>query len=386
MQVRELHSIETLHAFRLLAGDGGLNHPMKDVVLLEYESLKQETPDFYQEDFIVSTLLYAKDDPSLLLPTFQRLMDLGAAGLAFKSVYYQALPEEVLELANARNFPVFVFDDLYMEDVILVITDYIRQQQEFSLFEEPLFDILTNQSTADIQHLCGQMNPGRQKYMCAVYVHTSQTESTWSGTLRDTLTTRTARKLLTGYRFLQFRKGFFILINDNRPLDPTAVISKCQDLLRELGCLAQDLCFGVSGVYQKTVDFDCIIREAFDALTVALAFSRSHQFYSTLGYYHLVFPMLRDKSARKSMYQFVRILADYDQNNGSGNLTQTLKAYANLDYDIRKTATALGQHPNTIRYRLKKIGELIGANHHSDEAMFLLGEFLRLDALQQQIF
>lgn len=209
MQVRELHSIETLHAFRLLAGDGGLNHPMKDVVLLEYESLKQETPDFYQEDFIVSTLLYAKDDPSLLLPTFQRLMDLGAAGLAFKSVYYQALPEEVLELANARNFPVFVFDDLYMEDVILVITDYIRQQQEFSLFEEPLFDILTNQSTADIQHLCGQMNPGRQKYMCAVYIHTSQTESTWSGTLRDTLTTRTARKLLTGYRFLQFRKGFY---------------------------------------------------------------------------------------------------------------------------------------------------------------------------------
>ena len=57
-----------------------------------------------------------------------------------------------------------------------------------------------------------------------------------------------------------------------------------------------------------------------------------------------------------------------------------------MDYDIRKTATALGQHPNTIRYRLKKIGELIGANHHSDEAMFLLGEFLRLDALQQQIF
>ena len=87
MQVRELQNIEALHSFQLLAGEAGLSNHMKDVVLLEYESLKQKTVDYYQEDFIVTTLFHAKDDPALLLPTIERLIDLRAAGLAIKSVY-----------------------------------------------------------------------------------------------------------------------------------------------------------------------------------------------------------------------------------------------------------------------------------------------------------
>ena len=36
--------------------------------------------------------------------------------------------------------------------------------------------------------------------------------------------------------------------------------------------------------------------------------------------------------------------------------------------------------------RLKKIGELIGSANHTDHAIFLLGEFLRLNAVRQMIF
>lgn len=386
MQVQELQSIEALHSFRLLSGDSGLSNLMKDVVLLEYESLKQKTPLYYQEDFIVTTLFYAKDNSDLLFPTVERLIDLGAAGLAFKSVYYTALPEAVLALSRQRNFPIFIFDDLYMEDVILSISDYIRQRQEFSLFEEPLCNILMEQSTPDIQQYCNRMNPGRQKYMCAVYIHPAQPESNWSGTLRDTLRMRSSRELTGGYRFLQFRRGFFVLWNDTQEPKPEDVANQCRDLLCRLGCLDDDLCLGVSNIHQRTEDFDCVIREAFDALTVALATSQVQVSYSELGYYPLIFPMLRDKSARWNTRQLINRLSEYDQNSGSSNLTTTLKTYAAQDYDIRRTAEAMHQHPNTIRYRLKKIGELIGTSNHIDEAMFLLGEFLRLDALRQMIF
>ena len=138
MQIRELLSIESLNTLKLLTGEIGLNREMKDVVLLEYESLKQEQPDYYKDDFIIATLFFAKDAPDKFLAAVEQLIHLGAAGLAFKSVYYDALPESVLALAEEKQFPIFKFDNIYMEDVILAISDYIRHRQEFSQFEEPI--------------------------------------------------------------------------------------------------------------------------------------------------------------------------------------------------------------------------------------------------------
>ncbi len=386
MQVRELQNIEALHSFQLLAGEAGLSNHMKDVVLLEYESLKQKTVDYYQEDFIVTTLFHAKDDPALLLPTVERLIDLRAAGLAIKSVYYPSLPEEVLALCARRQFPVYLFDDLYVEDVILSISDYIRQREEFALFEEPLCTILMEQNCPDIQQLCGRMNPGRQKYMCAVYIHATNPESGWAAAMQNALRMRSARELTMGFRLLQFRRGFFILINDTQSIDPAEAAERSRALLAGLGCMEEELHYGVSGVHQRTEDFDCVIQEAFDALTVAIAAGRRQQLYGDLGCYQLVFSMLRDKNAHSCFQAVKGILETYDRNNGSSCLTGTLRTYAQKGYDIRGTAEALGQHPNTIRYRLKKIGELIGAQRYADEQLYMLGEFLRLDGIRNMIF
>ncbi len=387
MQVRELRSIETLHSLQLLAGEGGLDNLMRDVVLLEYESLKQKTPNYYQEDFIVTTLFYAKDDTTLLLPTVERLIDLGAAGLAFKSVYYQALPPSVLELAEQRNFPIFVFDQLYMEDVILSISDYIRLRQEFSMFEEPIRSILSgSESSGNIQQLCSRMNPSRQKFMCGIYIHAVQPNHPWSSILQDALRMRTAQDLMTNYRFLQFRRGFFAIYNSAQSPDLESLAGQCGSLLQALGCSTNQLSYGVSGIHQLTEDFDCVLREAFDALTAALLLNRNQVLFPTLGIYHMVFPMLRDKSARRRNDTLLSLLSDYDQDSGTGSLTQTLQTYIAHNYDIRRTAQVMGQHPNTIRYRMKKIGDLLDIPEHAEEAMFLLGEYLRLDAVQQMIF
>ena len=66
MQIRELISSGSFSDLRLLTGDHGLDTDMKDVVLLEYESLKQQQADYYNGDFIISTLYFAKDHPDLL--------------------------------------------------------------------------------------------------------------------------------------------------------------------------------------------------------------------------------------------------------------------------------------------------------------------------------
>lgn len=44
MQVRELLTIEALQPITAQTGEVGLDRPMKDVVLLEYDSLQQQRP------------------------------------------------------------------------------------------------------------------------------------------------------------------------------------------------------------------------------------------------------------------------------------------------------------------------------------------------------
>lgn len=386
MQIRELISSGSFSDLRLLTGDHGLDTDMKDVVLLEYDSLNKQQEDYYNGDFIISTLYFAKDHPDLLFETVSRLIKLGASGLAFKSSYYKALPPRVKSLAQEQGFPIFMFDDLYIEDVILTISDYIRQRQEFSLYEDSLFKILSGTDSYNVEQLLATMNPNRQKYMNAAYVHAPDMNSEWSQDLRQALQLRNTRRFTADFRFLQFRRGFFILSNFTEPVSLDTVAANITQLLQNMGCPTDRLCIGISDLHQRSMEFDCVIREAFDALLVAIADNAPVKKYHELMLYQTIFPMLRDKSVRETMRLRFETLNQYDKESTSSCLSQTLFCHAEKGYDIKKTAAILNQHPNTIRYRLKKICDLTATDREAGHALFLMGEFHRMDMLANSIY
>ncbi len=388
MLVRELLSLEALQPISAVTGETGLDTTMKDVVLLEYDSLHQPRPkDYYRDDFIISTLFSAKDDPDALYLTVSQLIALGAAGLAYKSVYFKTIPQRVIELAQAHQFPILKFDGLYIEDVILTISDSMRIRQEFSMYEEPLFQLLRGSTEAyGAESLCAQMNPNRKKYMCAVYVHSTDLASNWSAGLRNVLQLRSSRHIISSYRFLQFRRGFFILCNDTQPLNPTTVEQDILSLFDSLGVERSDLCFGIGSVQQRSGDFDRVIRDAFDALLYALMQKKAVVTMDDLRLYQCIFPMVRDKTTRATMTAMITRLENYDQESASGSLVSTLDAYSNTGYSIPATASLLRQHPNTIRYRLKKIMDLTCGKPEEEHGLFLLGEFRKMDTLSSAIF
>lgn len=388
MQIRELLNIESLNTLQLLTGESGLERDMKDVVLLEYESLKQEQPDYYKDDFIIATLFFAKDAPDKFLSAVEQLIHLGAAGLAFKSVYYDAIPQEVLALAEMNHFPIFKFDNIYMEDVILVISEYIRHRQEFSQFEEPIFRILQGTSDAygSTEQLCARMNPGRQKYMCAAYIHSGDMTLDWTQPLKNALQMRTYRELTGGLRFLQFRRGFYVICNYPEPVPLQNVGENILDILGKLGCDTSQLSIGVGSFYRKAEDFDIVMIEAFNTLLTALIRKKQIEIYPDLKLYLSVFCITRERTTRRAMLNLIERLEAYDRESANGFLLSTLKAHSECGYDIKATAIAMNQHPNTIRYRLKKICDLTASEEEYDHALFLIGEFLRVDGLSSTIF
>ena len=388
MLVRELLNLEALQPIAAVTGEAGLDSTMKDVVLLEYDSLLQPRPkDYYRDDFIISTLFSAKDDPEALYSMVEQLISLGAVGLAYKSVYFKSIPQQVIDLAQSHGFPILKFDGLYIEDVILTISDSMRMRQEFSMYEEPLFQLLRGYGEGySVESLCAQMNPNRKKYMCAVYVHSTDLTSDWSMSLRNVLQLRSSRHIVSSYRFLQFRRGFFILCNDTQPLNPDTVGQEILTLFDSLGVERGPLCFGIGSVQQRSGDFDRVIRDAFDTLLYALSQRKTVATMDDLRLYQCIFPMVRDKTTREQMAVMMTRLEDYDRESSSGCLVATLDAYSKTGYSIPDTAALLQQHPNTIRYRLKKIAELTCGVPENDHGLFLLGEFRKMDALSSAIF
>lgn len=388
MLVRELLTLEALQPISTVTGETGLDAALKDVVLLEYDSLQQPRPkDYYRDDFIISTLFSAKDNPDALYLMVSQLIALGAAGLAYKSVYFKTIPQRVIELAQAHQFPILKFDGLYIEDVILTISDSMRMRQEFSMYEDPLFQLLRGTTESlGIESLCLQMNPNRKKYMCAVYVHSTDLTSNWSATLRNVLQLRSSRHIISSYRFLQFRRGFFILCNDTQPLNPATLGQDILSLFDSLGVERSGLCFGIGSVQQRSGDFDRVIRDAFDALLYALMQKKTVVTLDELRLYQCIFPLVRDKTTRAMMAAMITRLEDYDRESSSGCLVATLDAYSKTGYSIPATAALLQQHPNTIRYRLKKITELTCGKPEEEHGLFLLGEFRKMDALSSAIF
>jgi sugar diacid utilization regulator len=82
--------------------------------------------------------------------------------------------------------------------------------------------------------------------------------------------------------------------------------------------------------------------------------------------------------ARAAATMWSRIGA-YDEKNGT-ELAETVRAFVGCGGEVGETAHALFQHPNTIRYRLKKIKTLVGDEGLTDRRLLVIASLMSLGA------
>ncbi|SDH02496.1 DNA-binding transcriptional regulator, PucR family [Sinosporangium album] len=91
-----------------------------------------------------------------------------------------------------------------------------------------------------------------------------------------------------------------------------------------------------------------------------------------------LFLMEVDSSVRDTPAKYgepLNLIADHDQRQGTHYL-RTLRVWMAAHYDVPKAAETLSLHPNTLRYRLRRIGELIDLDDY--DTRLVLGLQLRL--------
>jgi GAF domain-containing protein len=141
-----------------------------------------------------------------------------------------------------------------------------------------------------------------------------------------------------------------------------------QRLRRVHGELAEPVSIGVSSVCQGESSFADGFAEAQQAIvgTAVLAGKSAVLAYDDLGAYKYLLRVAVDGGIRDATVDAVGTLADYDAQRGA-QLLSTLEEFLRRHGSISATSEALFVHPNTLRQRLRRIGELSGLDLRRDD-------------------
>jgi len=129
---------------------------------------------------------------------------------------------------------------------------------------------------------------------------------------------------------------------------------------------------GVSSVCQGQAAFADGFAEAQQALlgTVVLKGTAAVLTYEELGAYKYLLRIAVDGGVRDATVDAVSKLAEYDAQRGA-QLVGTLEEFLRRHGSISTTSEALYVHPNTLRQRLRRIGELSGLDLRRDDWLLI---------------
>lgn len=365
IHIKELYRLQGLKNLRLIAGQMGLERTLTAAVLFEYDPSRMQLPDFYRGDLVVTTLAYARGDEQLVSQSLLALMNQGIAGLLVKTAYFSELPRDVLTQAERLGTPIFLFDETYIEEVILEVTELIRGKRHFSGYEEEIDALLRGGLTAEqVREKFDRIDPsGASRYcMLALYPHEympRMDEQVYAMLCAD----EQAGKVFTCMRW----KRMLLVLRRLGAEETDAVGEEICTLLEKAGVSLEAMHVGVSGVRTERTQLCEALSEAVYAARAARMMDRRTLESEDLGLYAYLLPIAENAFARQWCMQLMQRIRQHDEEN-KANLESTARAYVQSGMEIATTAKALFQHPNTVRYRLTKIQKLMGME---ESAMFL---------------
>lgn len=363
IRIKELFRLQNLKGLRLIAGQDGLERTVTAAVMLEYDSTRMQLPDFYRGDLVVTTLAYARGDGQLVANSLLALMHQGIAGLLVKTAYFAELPQSVVQMANQLGTPLFLFDETYIEEVIVEVTDLIRGRRHFSGYEAELDALMRGGMTSEqVKEHVQRIDPigGGAYRLCALYPKERMTA------LDDGLYALLTDDVQLAARVvcMEWRRMLILLLRGAETEQDGR--GEIEMLLARSGVDRQTIHAGVSALRTEQDAFGMALGEAVYAARAARLNDRPMLCANELGLYAYLFPMSENAFICDQCRMRLARIREYDAQNHT-SLEQTARVYVAERMEIAAAAKALFQHPNTVRYRLTKIQKLMDME---DDALF----------------
>ena len=358
IQVSQLAEFDFYKNFRLAAGKKGLGRRISNVIIMEYESVIGDYSGFNEGDFVMTSLFFAKQDESLVKDAMMHLLNLGVSGIAIKTVTFQSISREILDLADEREIPVFYFDTVYMEDIIIAVAEFQKTEDQYSYFEKIIDDLLTFQGKQElIETLLTQNQLSREYFYSALYIGTNTEGHTGRNLRLINKLFYDIRKYQDSMNFIsmRYRGGVLLLFYyEEERVDCEPDMSS---LLDKLNFYWEDMSVSAADVLTEAGKLDDLLKSCLYTEKIRKKKGIKRLSYSELGIKKYLLPYMGSFVVDAALEQ-LSVIEEYDRKHESV-LFDTLNVYVQNGCLIRPAAEALYQHPNTIRYRISKIAMLL---------------------------
>lgn len=369
--VNEIYQLKEMEPLKLVAGASGLNNEIRGVGILDYEFSIQEEQlkinwPFRKYDFVVTSLLFAKDKPELLLSMVEALVSDHISALAVKNVVFKTLPDNVIDYANEHKLPIFLFgrEDAYFEDIITLLKNKIKERSNFDYLEHQISLFVRDELEIKAQReLARKLLPNRGRTYCVYYF---SLKDEYKNSIRDLH--RLFR--LNGHedqRAFYYKGGCIYICDwiDEKLKSPGAILTKYQSQFQEVLSMPFDR-YKVS-MSELSDDANNLL----NALKQCLCANRFLDLkklemieFSDMGIYQILLPLYRSAWFKGYSEKIIAKILEFDRQT-EGDLYMTAKIYVEQFGDINKVAEVLHIHKNTVRYRINKIRELLSMEEDS---------------------
>ncbi len=363
LTVKDILELPYGQKMTLVAGGGGLNRPVVTVEIADYEFDPDVNYDasvgMDANGFIITSFLFAKNDPSLILKSVKQMQENGMSCVAFKRIIYTELPAEVIAFADKNDFPVFTMEnDLWFENIIFDIMYAVQFDDKVYLSEEKIDSMLSGTMTrSELDIILKGISLKLRPYVSVTYV---------SGDSLDAGRILRSFYLLKGFHskglMIRYGDGLFLITTSARKDHKSHVLIR-QEAFDLLG-IPEDVSMGMSDVHHNT-SLDRAFRESRQCWFASAAVEKNFDHFGQIGICRVLLPALKEE---ESVAFAKEILDSFAGNN---DLLETASEYAATGGDIAKAAERLHCHQNTIRYRLGRIRELTGLQDVTDSELYL---------------
>ena len=385
--VKDLLCLDIMKNFKVIAGGKGLTKTISTTEILDFEFVREGYRErtFEGDSLVLSSLLFAKDHPELILEAIKKLVYLNVHAFAYKPVFFSALPKEALEYAEKMNFPILEFgDDEFFEEIILSIRRLVEKDKAMDSIEPLLMEMVKRDFTKEeADDARDRINPLLRPFVMALCVKVKgmDEEQLMYAIRRSRPDERLRSKTFVG----KLRDQFIFLISHDE-INPARFRAIFDDLLVAYGLTGSQLTVGVSQSRSIEEQFEVNIREAYWAEKIAEIENVVVKYYKDLGIYKLIVTHINSKGTEEYVRDYLAPL--FDEEEKDGELLQTAIEYVLAKGDTIKAAERLFCHKNTIRYRIGKLQEKLdprcGEKEFYQNLAAAIKAYLLLNIMKQQ--
>lgn len=389
MTYDELFQIKGLKDIKLHAGKSILAREITGAHTVEII----ESQDFIKSGVLVFVSGVAftdpKEDLKKMITTFAAQK---AAGLVLEiGPYITEVTDEIIALANEQNLPLMSlpYEVIVSEIISRIYYEIYNKEEKNHSMERYMTELLygdLERARERIKLFPYNPEEGHKVLFINGFLKKSETYVRDVHHMKD-LNWAIHRACKGSVMSLQEEDGIMVLTEATRDVKKLqAEISTNFQMRLE----NTRVCIGVGNEFETLEDVRRSLKEARGAMNVAMATGKMEAVnaYATLGIYRIFLNMENEQELHNLYHETLDKLVEYDKST-DGELFHTLKAHIEGGCNITKTTDMLFVHRNTVKYRLKRIEEILEVDLDDAETQFelklafVIGKYLSIRHLSK---